>query len=94
MKYIKHGWPEYERDISDPAKSYYNCIRNQLSVYNDIVVNCGKIAILVKLHSDMLVKIHSGHQGVIKCCERANENLWWPRISKDIEMFVKSCTVV
>lgn len=45
-----------------------------------------------KLRADMLVKIHSGHQGVIKSCQCASENIWWPGISKDIEIFVKSCT--
>ena len=36
-------------------------------------------------------KIHSGHQGIVRCRSRISESVWWPGASRDIENFVRSC---
>ena len=40
----------------------------------------------------MLKKIHIGHQGISKCQERMRQSMWWPKISKELEELVRSCT--
>ena len=40
----------------------------------------------------MLSEIHSGHQGVNKCVQRASQCVWWPRITKDIQVVVQNCS--
>ena len=40
----------------------------------------------------MLDRIHTGHQGITKCCERARQSIWWPGLSKQLEEMVKCCT--
>ena len=39
----------------------------------------------------MLGRIHSAHQGITKCKERAKHSCWWPRLSRQLEETVKSC---
>ena len=90
MKYVLNGWPQYIRDVSDPAKDYF-CVRGQLSVYNGLLVNGCKIVVPKSLRSDILNRIHNGHQGINKCRDRANEAVWWPRISTDIQNIVQNC---
>ena len=34
---------------------------------------------------------HEGHQAVVQCKQRLGANVWWPRINKEIENYVKCC---
>ena len=43
------------------------------------------------LRLDVLDKIHPGHQGIQKCCERAKSGVWWPGLRKQIKDLVKEC---
>ena len=45
------------------------------------------------LQQEMLRQIHSGHQGVHKCKERARCSIWWPGITAEIEEYIKNCRI-
>ena len=40
----------------------------------------------------MLDKLHERHQGVVRCRSRAQSSVWWPRLSRQLEELVRSCT--
>jgi len=40
---------------------------------------------------ELLDKIHCGHQGITKCRLRAQQSVWWPCLSKQLEELVTSC---
>ena len=44
------------------------------------------------LRLEMLDRIHTGHQGISKCRERAKQSLWWPGLSRQLEELVKNCS--
>ena len=51
-----------------------------------------RIVIPSSLHSDMLDKLHTGHQGITKCRQRAQQSVWWPGLSKRLEELVTNCS--
>uniref|UniRef100_A0A3B1ISF7 Gypsy retrotransposon integrase-like protein 1 n=1 Tax=Astyanax mexicanus TaxID=7994 RepID=A0A3B1ISF7_ASTMX len=38
-----------------------------------------------------LAKLHEGHQGVVKCRERARQSVWWPGLSQQLNELVLNC---
>ena len=38
-----------------------------------------------------MLKIHSGHQGIVRCRLCILESVWWPGASREMENFVQSC---
>ena len=42
---------------------------------------------------EILDRVHEGHQGVIKCRERAKQTIWWPEISKQIQDMTECCRI-
>ena len=45
------------------------------------------------MQAEMLQRIHSGHQGITKCFERAKQSIWWPGISKQIKEMIHKCLI-
>ncbi|CAK1595003.1 unnamed protein product [Parnassius mnemosyne] len=41
----------------------------------------------------MLKIVHEGHLGIDRCKRRARQVIFWPGMSRDIEMYVKRCSV-
>ena len=45
----------------------------------------------VSLQREVLDQLHAGHQGIKKCRERAKQAVWWPGLSKQLEMLLNNC---
>lgn len=43
------------------------------------------------MRSDILHRLHDGHQGITKCRERARMSVWWPGLEKEFQEVVKKC---
>lgn len=90
MDYTKSGWPQYKEDVALAARDLF-AVRSELSVAEGVLLRGDRIVIPFSLRKDILEKIHHGHQGIVKCRERAKQGVWWPRIAKDIQNRVSSC---
>ena len=44
------------------------------------------------LQRETLKKLHQGHQGIVRCQERAQISVWWPGIGQQIKDLVQSCS--
>ncbi|XP_060774394.1 uncharacterized protein K02A2.6-like [Neoarius graeffei] len=88
--YIRAGWPKYAANVPHAVKPYFS-ERHHLSISQGLVLYGDRIVIPQNMRADILQKIHSGHQGIVKCHERAQMSIWWPAIGKDIQQLVSSC---
>ena len=81
------GWP-----LSIPgALKPYQYVSLELTVEKGLLMRGSRVVIPASLRVDMLGRIHSAHQGITKCKERAKHSCWWPRLSRQLEETVKSC---
>ena len=90
LRYVREGWPEYKADVILAAREYYP-LKDELSEYEGLVTRGNRIVIPWSVRSYVLDRIHDGHQGIVKCRERANESVWWPGMSQDIKDLVGKC---
>ncbi len=89
-KYVNDGWPRYAANVPQALKSYYSA-RHHMSVFQDLVLyDDRRIIIPRKMRSDILQRLHSGHQGIVNCRERAKCSVWWPGLSKYIQQLVNN----
>ena len=62
-----------------------------LSIVDGLVMLNTRIYISIKLRAEVLRKLHSEHQGILKTTRWARESVWWPSINKEIQDSVESC---
>ena len=88
--YTIQGWPFYKEDVKLAAREFFG-VRGELSVVDGLLLRDSRIVIPFEMRKEILNIIHEGHQGISKCRQLANQMVWWPGISKDIEIKVSSC---
>ena len=89
-EFCQTEWPQDKKSI-DPATLPYYKRAAELSVEEGLLMRGNRIIIPPSLRRDMLARIHTGHQGIVKCRERARQSMWWPGMSKELEDLVKNC---
>ena len=88
-EYCLNGWPE-----SSQVKGFvkpYRPVSSEISVQDGLLMRNNRIIIPSQLRQEILNKIHTGHQGIHKCRERARQSVWWPGISRQLEDLIRSC---
>ena len=90
QRFVHEGWPEH--CPSEKIQPYWS-VRHFLSMEQDLLLYGTRLVIPEKMRSDILEKIHTGHQGIVKCRARARESVWWPGLSAQIESMVERCPV-
>ena len=75
----------------------YKTFDTELCFQDDVLLRGNRIVIPSALRSRVLSAAHEGHPGIVSMKARLRTKVWWPRIDKDAENFVKafrSCTLV
>ena len=84
------GFPA-RRDRVDPAVLKYWTIRQQLSVDDGLVYFGSRVIVPSEARRNVLAKLHSSHQGIVRTKQRAAQTVYWPGISNDIIQMIERC---
>ena len=71
--------------------SEYLPVANELCVVGGIVMRATRIVIPKNLRATVLTIGHEGHLGVVSMKQRLRTKVWWPKLEKDVEKFVRTC---
>ncbi len=89
MTMTKNGWPDIS-EVPPEVRELYQA-RANLSVADDLLMYGQRVVIPTSLREDMLQRLHNGHMGITKCKLRAQDTVWWPGISNDIQKHIEDC---
>ena len=90
-QYCKSGWPHRQSIVG--AVQPYISVASEITVHGGLLLKSNRIIIPSVLRLDILDKLHSGHQGISKCRERAQQAVWWPGLSRQLEELVRNCPI-
>lgn len=65
--------------------------RAVLSVHEGLLLKGTWLVIPSVMRNKVLRKLHEGHQGRVRCKERAKESVWWPGINKQLSDLIINC---
>ena len=71
--YCSEGRPD-KHSVNDAMKAYWSS-RGELTVVQNILLKGTRIVIRSSMRLEILEKIHEGHQGIVKCRERAKSSV-------------------
>ena len=91
-KQLKSYCLEGKAEWKGPLKPYYQ-VRSELTVAEGLLMRGSRMVIPTSMRAEILDRIHSGHQGMTKCRQRAKDSVWWPGIRKDIDEKVSKCAI-
>ncbi|KAF6038052.1 hypothetical protein EB796_003640 [Bugula neritina] len=78
-----------EKD-EESLRPYYSR-SNEIGVERGCILMGLHLVIPEQLHKQILVEIHTGHQGIVKSKAIARSYVWWPGLDKDNEEVCKTC---
>ena len=88
-RYIKSEWPA-RRSLHGDIKPFL-AVKDELVEEDGVLLRGCRIVVPRSMQADILKRIHEGHQGIVKCRERAKSSVWWPGLSSKIEDLVQNC---
>ena len=75
--YVLNGWPNNRKQVDSAVTPYYN-VRDEITLYQDVLLKGDRIIVPSSLREEMRQKIHFGHLGIEKCKACARSTLYWP----------------
>lgn len=88
-EYSLSEWPD--KNKLDLELLPYYTHRFDISFQEGFLIKNSRIIVPQSLQFKCIQFIHQGHQGVVKCRERAKASVWWLGLSTQIENLVKNC---
>ena len=88
-RYCQEGWPE-KGWIKGLVNGCYP-VSSEISIVDGLFMRNEWLIIPSALQKQVLEQLHTGHQGIGMCCERARQTVWWPGWSSEIQDVVGKC---
>ena len=90
-KFCEEGWPD--NSVLKGQLKAFSQVKSELSVNKGLLLRGRRLIIPPNLRQEIVSKLHSGHQGISKCYERAKHSVWWPGIREDINRTIEKCII-
>ena len=88
-KYVLDGWPVHVPSVLKSFKS----VSSELTIVDNVLLKNARIVVPLSLRKNIIDCIHEGHQGIVKCLERARTTVWWHHMTSEVKDKVASCGV-
>lgn len=75
----------------DPSLCFYEAVKNQLEIVDGMVLKEELVVIPPKLREKALKIGHSGHLGSSKTKSVLKERVWWPKLSRTVDEWIRAC---
>jgi RNase H-like domain found in reverse transcriptase/Reverse transcriptase (RNA-dependent DNA polymerase)/Integrase zinc binding domain len=92
IKNIMNGWPRDLKKCDSNVRPYFG-FRDELTYYEGLVFKGNSMIVPRNMVPDLLKQLHHGHFGAEKCLNRAKDVVFWLNIRKNVEEYVKKCSV-
>ncbi|XP_034075852.1 uncharacterized protein K02A2.6-like [Gymnodraco acuticeps] len=89
MQLCEEKWPAHSN--SEPAIKLYWAEQAFITVKDGLLLKGDRLVIPAIMRNYVLARLHEGHQGVVKCRERARQSVWWPGLSQQLNELVLNC---
>ena len=89
ISYCRDGWPEKSK-LDKKLRPYWT-MQTEFTVHDNLLFKGTRIVIPHSLQNEILKCVHDGHQGIVKCRQRARLSVWWLGLSSQLEAVVKNC---
>ena len=90
--FVYHGWPSHRSSVPSELHPYWQ-FRSEIHEENGLLFINERLIIPSSMRPEMLTRVHQGHAGTEKCKARASGVMYWPNMSRDIELKVAKCPV-
>lgn len=87
QRFTETGWPN-RGAIHEPLLQFWPD-RSDLLITEGLLLKGKRLVIPENMRTEMLEKLHHGHQGITKCL--AQQSILWLGLSKQITDMVKNC---
>ncbi|GFR75472.1 transposon Ty3-G Gag-Pol polyprotein [Elysia marginata] len=82
---------QYRKWEDKSSLSSFSNIRDELLVYDGVVLRNHRLVIPSSLHHQVVTLAHDSHQGIVKTKQLIREKFWFPGIDKMVEEHLKWC---
>ena len=90
MRLVEQGFPE-EKKPTNPKIAEYWQYRDALFIQDGALMYKDRVIIPLKLRAEILEALHAANQGVSSMLGQAQDTVFWPGITADVEKTRKSC---
>ena len=92
IKYATESFPSSKESIPVNIMDFWS-LREGLYVFDGVLLYNDRVVIPPCLRKDVLHALHSAHQGVSGMTLNAQDTVFWPGITRDIELERLSCSL-
>jgi len=89
MQLCEEGWPSHG-NREETLKAYW-AEQAFLTTKDGLLLKGTRLVIPSAMRNYVLARLNEGHQGVVKFRERAQQLVWWPGLSQQLNDLVLNC---